>query len=418
MSKRSVRAKIVLIAVSFSLPLAVLLYLTVVNINTGIDFAAKELAGTAYLRPLAEMLENVQEHELAKVSGSECAAVASRGDAALAELGLLNAKHGNLLEFNPEGLSKRKREHLTIPAVSAQWKAIRTAGCGAEPRQYEKLDADLRSMIVHAGDTSNLILDPDLDSYYLMDAVVIALPQTQSRQWKVVRESRTWTETQRKRAFVEAAMLKEADLDRIEGSIVTAINEDAGFYGPSPSLRAVLSPALDAYKVTAGGFAEMTENASAGESLEAFQGKGIAAMRASFGIWRSAVSELDVLLRARIAAAQSYRFWALVLAALALAGACALSWYFTRSIVVPLDALIRSLGPGATLLSECVGRIAESSKSTLPGSQEAEIICEELNAHADDMRHAVYQLALHVGGSGAGESAQNSEPVNSGQTHA
>ena len=35
---------------------------------------------------------------------------------------------------------------------------------------------DVRTMITHAGDMSNLILDPDLDSYYLMDATLLALP--------------------------------------------------------------------------------------------------------------------------------------------------------------------------------------------------------------------------------------------------
>ena len=36
-------------------------------------------------------------------------------------------------------------------------------------------------MTAHAGDTSNLILDPDLDSYYAMDMTLLALPQTQER---------------------------------------------------------------------------------------------------------------------------------------------------------------------------------------------------------------------------------------------
>ena len=36
-------------------------------------------------------------------------------------------------------------------------------------------------MITHVGDTSNLILDPDLDSFYTMDMTLVALPQTQDR---------------------------------------------------------------------------------------------------------------------------------------------------------------------------------------------------------------------------------------------
>ena len=33
--------------------------------------------------------------------------------------------------------------------------------------------------MLHVGDTSNLILDPDLDSYYVMDAILLKLPQSQ-----------------------------------------------------------------------------------------------------------------------------------------------------------------------------------------------------------------------------------------------
>ena len=44
-------------------------------------------------------------------------------------------------------------------------------------------------MITHAGDTSNLILDPDLDSYYLMDVTLLALPETLSRLLKTAQSA-------------------------------------------------------------------------------------------------------------------------------------------------------------------------------------------------------------------------------------
>jgi hypothetical protein len=47
--------------------------------------------------------------------------------------------------------------------------------------EHASLVQDVRDMITHAGDTSNIILDPDLDSYYMMDITLLALPQTQAR---------------------------------------------------------------------------------------------------------------------------------------------------------------------------------------------------------------------------------------------
>jgi hypothetical protein len=41
---------------------------------------------------------------------------------------------------------------------------------------HVKFIADVRSLFSLVGDTSNLILDPDLDSYYLMDSVLLKLP--------------------------------------------------------------------------------------------------------------------------------------------------------------------------------------------------------------------------------------------------
>ena len=41
---------------------------------------------------------------------------------------------------------------------------------------HQALAADLLALIAHVGDKSNLILDPALDSYYLMDSTLIRLP--------------------------------------------------------------------------------------------------------------------------------------------------------------------------------------------------------------------------------------------------
>jgi methyl-accepting chemotaxis protein len=52
-------------------------------------------------------------------------------------------------------------------------------------------------------------------------------------------------------------------------------------------------------------------------------------------------------------------------------------------------------------LGVSVERIAEASQSKNPSPEEAAIICEELNAHAENMRSAVLELARHVEGSSA-----------------
>ena len=43
--------------------------------------------------------------------------------------------------------------------------------------QVAQLLADIRALYLHVGDTSNLILDPDLDSYYMVAVALLRLPE-------------------------------------------------------------------------------------------------------------------------------------------------------------------------------------------------------------------------------------------------
>ena len=92
---------------------------------------------------------------------------------------------------------------------------------GACAEKHLHLVADIRTMITHAGDISNLILDPDLDSYYLMDATLLALPQAQDRLAAVMAIGETVlgkpqvTPQDRQQFAVFVALLQQEDLDRV-----------------------------------------------------------------------------------------------------------------------------------------------------------------------------------------------------------
>jgi len=425
-TQTSVAAKILWIGLTFSLPIAVLTYLMVSNINSYIDFAAKEVRGDAYLRPLVDLLEATQDHQLTlhRCSGSaDCkarlAGLQSKAEAAYERLVEADRSHGVALEFTDEGLGKRKREHLRVATVRGEWANLVTAVAahsgGAVPKelddQYDHHTSDIRGMITHAGDTSNLILDPDLDSYYLMDVVLLALPQTQDRLARVATQGLEILRRgspaldERIQLAVHRAMLQEADLDRVVASSQTALTEDPNFYGASPTLASHVRPPLERYSAAARRLVDDLRRitAAGGDKTppEAFVKAAVDARTASFEYWRVSVNELDKLLSTRVASYQSNRTWALLLAALAVVVSGLIALYLAKTITDPLHGLVRSLGPGATLLGVCAERIAEASQKKFSDAEEATIICEELSAHADDMRKAVLQLAYHVQGAAA-----------------
>src|SRR5262249_39523434 len=158
---------------------------------------------------------------------------------------------GPTLQFTDDGLSSRGRIQLKLETVRTKWEAVGKAAAqprpdtlGALNEQFDGVAADLRGMIGHAGDTSNLILDPDLDSYYLMDAVLLALPQTIDRMRTIDTAllpvlsdaGAPLTPEMQTKAAVFASMLREADIARIQGDLDTSFKEDANFSGVSPTL--------------------------------------------------------------------------------------------------------------------------------------------------------------------------------------
>ncbi len=355
----NVSRKLTLVCMAFLIPDFVLMCLFLVTINGYIDFAKHELIGNEYQRPLEDLLDYLPQHlQLARRSlagDAECAQQLARVqevvDSAFDRLTAVDARLGGLLQFTDEGLSQRHREQCRAASVALEWTNLKDrlpeldeAACEAD---HERLIANVRGMISHAGDTSNLILDPDLDSYYLMDVTLLALPQMQDRIGSVLLRGESClrkgvvTSADQSQFKVDAAMLQEADLDRILASARTALNEDHNFNGTSDSLQRELPPALEKFNAAATSFIAMANSLAESNTPdiepEQFVAAGTDALRASSDLWKVAVAELDGLLQSRIVHFQWRRASSLVLAAMAFTAAISLATFITRSISRPLE---------------------------------------------------------------------------------
>ena len=317
---------------------ASLFYFISNGFSKDIAFATLERTGNEYQRPLEALLEAIPEHQLLarqylaghRDVASRLSEAEARADAALEALRSVQARLGTALQFTDDGLAKRKREHARPEILTREWTDLRNSWAAKPPAEsdqlHEHLTADLRTMIAHAGDTSNLILDPDLDTYYLMDATLVTLPQTQDRLGSIVKLSqdlagRRLGPDRRVELAVAAALLKQADLDRVLGDAQTSLNEDQNFYGTSRGLQQHLPPAVEQYtKANEALLAllEKTVGAPAAPVTAELPVAAAQARRASFELWQAGVKELDTLLQARIDALDSMRRRALAWTAFAL----------------------------------------------------------------------------------------------------
>jgi methyl-accepting chemotaxis protein len=303
-----VSQKLMLISIFFVMPDSLMLYLFITGINGHIEFATMEKKGNAYQRPLEDLLELLPQHGLLAERAADggpllreqLARKQAQIEAAFDQLETIDARIGTDLQFTDEGLAKRKREHYRAQTVRGEWEELKTQLAQLDrttaSERHQHLIADVRMMITHAGDLSNLILDPDLDSYYLMDATLLALPQTQDRLAKVIAYGQTVLQhppishEERQQLAIHATLLQESDLERIVSSLQTALNEDANFYGVSPTLQTRLPAALQEYRRLAESFITLTtdlaNNEKSGVSAKDYVAAGSLAREASFSLWR------------------------------------------------------------------------------------------------------------------------------------
>ena len=159
------------IALSFGLPMtAALVYVVLRGVQKDVAFGARELDGTRYQRPLFELMVSLARPE-------------EDGDAGtimrlLETLEPIDAELGAALQTGDAALARRDRSEAGLAKLRAQAESLEGAAQGEARRAARRrLGENARTLFAHVGDTSNLILDPDLDSYYLMDATNLALPE-------------------------------------------------------------------------------------------------------------------------------------------------------------------------------------------------------------------------------------------------
>jgi methyl-accepting chemotaxis protein len=356
--------KLTLIGLSFALPIAVLLFYTIQGINQNINFSQLEFEGSQYLRPLNRLLDRIPRHQLLAnqlLSGDEKAAYALRTqqseiEAELRSLADVDERLGKRLQFTEDGLAKRQRDQACVAVLLQDWQRLRdrleslsTEECD---RKHFALVTTLRTMITHVGDTSNLILDPDLDSYYLMDMLLLALPQTQDRLGQIISAGGDdllkgeLDQSAKTRFAVYTELLKQMDHERIVADTKVCLNEDANFHGTSLSLQRNLPPKFEAYAEAYQRFNDTLQQTQATPLMvtpEQFEVSGFRVRDASFALWNVAARELEALLQVRIDSYRQRRLWALIYTAIALTLAVLIVFFVARSITRPLRLCVSAL---------------------------------------------------------------------------
>lgn len=180
--------KLLLVAAGFLIPILLLIYLLVSEKNIAIDFAEKELHGAEFLEPLQSISAFLPIHEFITIN------LISRKTPVKEKLlevqNKIDENFHSLEQFSTV-FSKSRVALSRVNLLKQKWIKLKIAAEKGSleflEEKYRSLRQDIKNIIKHVGDESNLKLDPHLDSYYLMIAVLEKIPAHTDNIFSVIR---------------------------------------------------------------------------------------------------------------------------------------------------------------------------------------------------------------------------------------
>ncbi|MDK2125580.1 methyl-accepting chemotaxis protein [Parachitinimonas caeni] len=235
------------IGVMVALALAYLGYGLYRTNQTQVEFSAKERVGVAYLTAMLPLLDAIGQRRLEAASKTGDLAASSKAiDEALTAIERLQTQPVDELDLA-----------ATLIATKQAWQAASAADT-AEPAKRVALygaavDAVL-ALIGAACDNSNLTLDPDIDSYYLMDTVCARLPMLAARLGESGARQVLALEARQLDSVVQTRLVELRPLtfdaqSAIQTNIAKAAAANAGL---KPALEALLAEQLNRNLAVAG----------------------------------------------------------------------------------------------------------------------------------------------------------------------
>jgi methyl-accepting chemotaxis protein len=342
-------------AMFFLLPLVVTVTFLVLGFRDNIDFNTAEVAGARLARPAFEAL--------AATAGDQ-ASLAARVDELKKALG---ADHG-LARITPE---------VTKPVFDAaqDWS-------GQEPGLAKNLALShlrsaLQALIVQISDYSNLTLDPDLDSYYLMDVTMFKVPEALNRWFSLEATAAAGLPVDRDRILIV-----DVSDPGLTGSVTTAVKEDPHFGGVDAELQEKVPAELTAYLSQSAAIA--LDPAGAGPGAYA-QVRGNLVE-----LWTTSNSALERLCQARVD-----RYRSSLLATLAASAASAALAFLV--LVLVLRGALRDLKRVSAGLDRLADRDLLARLAT-QGPSEIVAMATRFNQLSESLSEDIHRIQATTGG--------------------
>jgi methyl-accepting chemotaxis protein len=311
----------------FAIPIGVLLTFVIWQFTSEISTARREIEGAQRLEQLRLASDGLDRH--ARLSYRK-----------------LTGDLSGETQREQAAQQVDKALEAAAPELTARWRQLRSSppsGPAENAAAHEQLSTAVSKVAQEVGDSSGLILDSDLDSFYLVDLAVVLLPQGQESIASSLRIARKSGSAERPspaddmRMIADANALEHTSIPGVRRAAETSLREDANFHGISPSLHRNLPPLLNRYGAEVESYVTAVREHAPLAELDA---AGERATQATEQLWAASLTELQTLLEKRISDFNRLRFGAILLCVLAMAIAGAVQTIVAINITRPLGEVV------------------------------------------------------------------------------
>ncbi|WP_233498485.1 methyl-accepting chemotaxis protein [Blastococcus sp. TF02A-26] len=369
MSRLTYPWKITALVLAMGMPLAWAMTLYVRGQETQIAFSELERRGVAVVEPMAVLLQDVVA---ARISAGTGQPVSGDLRAALAAVGAVQDRFGAELGTD-EAWQAAQRDVAAARAATGAAADVEAAWAVAL--------SSVQALVSAAADGSNLTLDPDLDSYYVMDSVTVRLPQLMADVSSALDGLALGGDDP---ARIEAVRLQAARDLGSAATGLTAVRDglaksfgataDEELLGRQADVERTLDQVATAVQLLTTALSSGTTISLDGGAIDA----AVAATASVGALWSELIPDLDALLETRIDGFRADEVRALLVAGAGLLIAAYLVAGFLAATVSPIRRMRDTLGAltagdltartGISQRDE-IGQAAESLDEALAGLQ-------------------------------------------------
>ena len=403
--------KFLFIGTLFLVPLLLLGYLLIQEVNERIEFMEQEQPGIEYIAQLREIIQPMQQHR------GMSAAILGGNNTLRSELNK-QAVHIDQAMEKLQQLDQRYNLRLNVEnrfsSLQRDWAALKQEFNGlTQAQSFQKHTALISNMlefIRHLANTSNLILASKMDSYYLVDTLVNHLPKLtedtgQSRALgSAIIVAGKFTPENWQRLLGASQRIAEAEKNLLR-SIQAVLNENPSLTGRLQQSADKMFLATNAYNTSLKNMLEKDEVAA---NLDAFFNQATQTIDSVFNLFDLVAPSLDGLLTQRIADYKLIRTLTLTVMLLVLV-----------SIVYIFISFYLSVMQSITELRKGIEQLATGDLTThikLATCDETHLIAQQANAMAQQFRELVNKVidSTQLVAAAADELAETSEKTNQG----